>query len=144
MIQIQLAKIREAGERGVAIHYIEGNHDFLLAKALAGIPGLQLHDSSVSLTLERPRYWIRLGAGRLRARGLQRARTSQPERRTSSVASRTLEPRLAGMRIGVVVPMAVSDGPGPRPLESSPGRYSRWRTPLRGSHAKKPLRRSPA
>src|SRR5215204_4748578 len=43
------------------------------------------------------------------------ARTSQPQRRASSGARRLPEARVGGMRIGVVVPMAVSDGPGQMP-----------------------------
>lgn len=49
--------LRLAGTRGVALHYIEGNHDFQLASAFAPIPGVTLHESAVSLKLGEKRFY---------------------------------------------------------------------------------------
>src|SRR4051812_19466072 len=47
-----------AGQRGVEVHYIEGNHDFLLRRAYAGIPGLRIHVREVSLELSGRRFFF--------------------------------------------------------------------------------------
>lgn len=50
-----------AGKRGVEIHYIEGNHDFLIRRAFEGIPGLQIHAHDVSLELGGRRFFFAHG-----------------------------------------------------------------------------------
>jgi UDP-2,3-diacylglucosamine hydrolase len=66
--QVFLEKYREffseleaAGRRGARIHYIEGNHDFLLKGAFARIPGLQLHSSDFELELDGRRFFFSHG-----------------------------------------------------------------------------------
>jgi UDP-2,3-diacylglucosamine hydrolase len=44
-----LSALGEAGRRGVRIHYIEGNHDFLIERAFQGLPGLEVHPHDVSV-----------------------------------------------------------------------------------------------
>jgi UDP-2,3-diacylglucosamine hydrolase len=55
------AAVREACGRGVRIHYIEGNHDFLLRKAFRGIPGFVLHDRDFEIELEGHRFFFAHG-----------------------------------------------------------------------------------
>lgn len=56
-----LAEARRAGERGVKIHYIEGNHDFLMKRALGNIPGLHLHKHDFALDLDGKRFFFAHG-----------------------------------------------------------------------------------
>lgn len=56
-----LAALREAGSRGVRIHYIEGNHDFLIRKAFDGIEGLTLHSDQFSLETGGKRFFFAHG-----------------------------------------------------------------------------------
>ncbi|MCC7441341.1 MAG: UDP-2,3-diacylglucosamine diphosphatase [Bdellovibrionales bacterium] len=56
-----LSGLRNAGERGVVLHYIEGNHDFHLRGALTAIPGLTLHDAEVPLELGGRRFYVAHG-----------------------------------------------------------------------------------
>src|SRR5687768_5859798 len=37
-----------AGKRGVKLHYIEGNHDFLIRRTFRGIPQLAVHSLDAS------------------------------------------------------------------------------------------------
>lgn len=53
--------LKEAGQRGVEIHYIEGNHDFLIRRAFSGIPGLHVHTHDVSLELDGRRFFFAHG-----------------------------------------------------------------------------------
>jgi UDP-2,3-diacylglucosamine hydrolase len=53
--------LESAGKRGVRMHYIEGNHDFLIRRAFAGIPGLEIHPHDVSLELEGRRFFFAHG-----------------------------------------------------------------------------------
>ena len=53
-----LAALREAAARGVELHYIEGNHDFLLERAFGGIPGLTLHGHEVVVERGGRRFLI--------------------------------------------------------------------------------------
>lgn len=50
--------LSEAERRGVKIHYIEGNHDFLLERAFDLIPSLQVHPQEVSLELGGRKFLI--------------------------------------------------------------------------------------
>lgn len=56
-----LRELAAAGERGVAIHYIEGNHDFLLRRAFARIPGLALHPQDFEVTVATKRFFFSHG-----------------------------------------------------------------------------------
>src|SRR4051812_11842373 len=38
-----LQELTSAGRRGVELHYIEGNHDFLIRRAFSKIPGMKIH-----------------------------------------------------------------------------------------------------
>jgi UDP-2,3-diacylglucosamine hydrolase len=53
-----LAALREAGERGVRVHYVEGNHDFLLARALAGLPSVEVHASECAFEHHGKRFYV--------------------------------------------------------------------------------------
>lgn len=52
---------QEAGERGVALHYIEGNHDFLVRRAFKDIAGMTIHSEQVSVTLDGKRFYVSHG-----------------------------------------------------------------------------------
>jgi UDP-2,3-diacylglucosamine hydrolase len=56
-----LSELVRAGERGVATHYIEGNHDFLMKRALGSIPGLHLHKHDFALELGGKRFFFAHG-----------------------------------------------------------------------------------
>ncbi len=53
--------LKEAGARGVNLHYIEGNHDFLLRKAFAEIPRFHLYPHEVKLELAGKRFFVAHG-----------------------------------------------------------------------------------
>lgn len=53
--------LKAAGERGARMHYIEGNHDFLIQRAYRAIPGVTIHGSEVSLELSGRRFLITHG-----------------------------------------------------------------------------------
>src|SRR5579885_2704936 len=53
--------LESAGRRGVEIHYIEGNHDFLIRRAFEGIPGLHVHAHDVSLELGGRKFFFAHG-----------------------------------------------------------------------------------
>ncbi len=53
-----LSALREAGDRGIRLHYIEGNHDFLLQRAFAGVPGLELHPHEVKIEQSGHRFLV--------------------------------------------------------------------------------------
>lgn len=53
--------LKQAGSRGVAIHYIEGNHDFQIRGAFREIPGFALHSRDLALELEGKRFFIAHG-----------------------------------------------------------------------------------
>ncbi len=54
-------ELRRAGERGVEIHYIEGNHDFLLRRAFEGIPRLSLHTHDFAIEMGEKRFFFAHG-----------------------------------------------------------------------------------
>ena len=56
-----LSALRGAGERGVALHYIEGNHDFLLAKALGPARGVHHHAEDVAFEIAGRRFFVAHG-----------------------------------------------------------------------------------
>lgn len=45
-------------QRGVKLHYIEGNHDFLLNRAFRVTPGLRLHADDFFIELESKRFFF--------------------------------------------------------------------------------------
>ncbi|MCM2276840.1 MAG: UDP-2,3-diacylglucosamine diphosphatase [Oligoflexia bacterium] len=53
--------LAKAGGRGVRIHYIEGNHDFLLREAFGELPGVSVHSDHVALELGGKRFLIQHG-----------------------------------------------------------------------------------
>ncbi len=53
--------LREAGQRGVHVHYIEGNHDFLIRKTFQKIPGLWVHSSDVQIETGGRRFFVSHG-----------------------------------------------------------------------------------
>lgn len=53
--------LREAGDRGVRLHYIEGNHDFLIRRAFAKIPGLRVYPHEVKLEIGGKRIFVAHG-----------------------------------------------------------------------------------
>lgn len=54
-------ELRRAGERGVRLHYIEGNHDFLIGRAFRGIPGCHVHAHHVVIELGGKRFFVAHG-----------------------------------------------------------------------------------
>lgn len=50
-----------AGDRGVQIHYIEGNHDFLMRGAFKMIPAVLLHSKDLSLQFGNQRIFVAHG-----------------------------------------------------------------------------------
>ena len=56
-----LKSIDQAIQRGAAIHYIEGNHDFLLKRAFARISGFHIHPNEVSFAMGGKRFFIAHG-----------------------------------------------------------------------------------
>ncbi|MGZ3709745.1 MAG: UDP-2,3-diacylglucosamine diphosphatase, partial [Bdellovibrionota bacterium] len=53
--------LRDAGVRGVKMHYIEGNHDFQIRRAFYGIPGLTIHSHDVKLEIGGKRFFVAHG-----------------------------------------------------------------------------------
>jgi UDP-2,3-diacylglucosamine hydrolase len=66
-------ELRRAGERGVDLHYIEGNHDFLLRRAFEGIPRFKLHTRDFTLEMGEKRFFLAHGDLANRADYLYRA-----------------------------------------------------------------------
>jgi len=56
-----LSALDFAGRRGVVLHYVEGNHDFLIRRAFAGIPSLKVHDHDVSVEISGKRFFFAHG-----------------------------------------------------------------------------------
>ncbi|MEK6577787.1 MAG: metallophosphoesterase [Bdellovibrionota bacterium] len=56
-----ISELSEASLRGAVIHYIEGNHDFLLQKVFNAIPKMKVHSSSVSVVLNGKRFFFSHG-----------------------------------------------------------------------------------
>lgn len=53
--------MQAAGRRGVVLHYIEGNHDFHLQSAFAGIPGLSIHAEETSFEIAGKKFLVAHG-----------------------------------------------------------------------------------
>lgn len=56
-----LQAIRGAGERGVTVHYLEGNHDFHLASAFAHTPSFHFHTDDFSFNADGKRFYVSHG-----------------------------------------------------------------------------------
>src|SRR4051812_30793408 len=56
-----LDALRETGARGVQLHYLQGNHDFLLERAFGKVPGLKVHSSDVELELGARKFFVSHG-----------------------------------------------------------------------------------
>lgn len=50
--------LRELSQKSAQMHYIEGNHDFLIRDAFAGITGLQVHSKELDLELGEKRFLV--------------------------------------------------------------------------------------
>ncbi len=53
--------LSEAASRGVQCHYVEGNHDFLLHKALGRLPGVSIHSHDVTLEIGGKKFYFAHG-----------------------------------------------------------------------------------
>jgi len=56
-----LAALRRLADRGVEIHYIEGNHDFCLGTAFAARYGVRIYPDGTAFTLGGQRVWVEHG-----------------------------------------------------------------------------------
>src|SRR4051794_34426297 len=56
-----VSALTDAGARGVKVHYIEGNHDFLIRGAFGKIEGVRVHTDDVSIDLGGKRFFISHG-----------------------------------------------------------------------------------
>lgn len=56
-----LAAIKKASERGVEIHYLEGNHDFHLAGTFAGLSRFHFHADEFSLRFGKKQFYFSHG-----------------------------------------------------------------------------------
>lgn len=56
-----LAELRASGSRGVKIHYIEGNHDFMMRRVFKGVPGMRVHAHDVSIEIEDRKFFFAHG-----------------------------------------------------------------------------------
>jgi len=53
--------VEKAGARGAIIHYIEGNHDFLIKKTFQGAQGVYVHTDSVKIETEGKKFYFAHG-----------------------------------------------------------------------------------
>ena len=53
--------VRNAGARGAIVHYIEGNHDFLIKKAFQGTMRVYTHPNNVNLETEGKKFYFAHG-----------------------------------------------------------------------------------
>jgi UDP-2,3-diacylglucosamine hydrolase len=56
-----LQTLQEAVKRGITLHYIEGNHDFLIDRAFRTVPGLNLHGHHVELAVAGKKFFVAHG-----------------------------------------------------------------------------------
>jgi UDP-2,3-diacylglucosamine hydrolase len=54
-------EIHAADARGVCVHYIEGNHDFLMRTAFKGTPGVKIHDHELVIQDSGQKFFIAHG-----------------------------------------------------------------------------------
>ena len=60
-INARSAGVSNACAAGAEVHYIEGNHDFLLTRVLAGIPRARVHSREFAVELDGKRFYIAHG-----------------------------------------------------------------------------------
>ena len=53
------------GQKGIQVHYIEGNHDFLMKHVFRQTPGVTVHPHSVSVEVEGKKFFIAHGDTRI-------------------------------------------------------------------------------
>jgi UDP-2,3-diacylglucosamine hydrolase len=58
-----LAILKRLRESGVALHYLNGNHDFYLGRFLAEELGIETHDGPLVLAAQGRRIWLHHGDG---------------------------------------------------------------------------------
>jgi UDP-2,3-diacylglucosamine hydrolase len=56
-----ISALKQASSKGVRVHYIEGNHDFLLKSVFAGCTGIQVHSEAVEIELENKKFFLAHG-----------------------------------------------------------------------------------
>jgi len=56
-----LTALREITNRGVTLHYVEGNHDFCLGRRFTARYGAQVHPEGTELVLGGQRVWVEHG-----------------------------------------------------------------------------------
>jgi UDP-2,3-diacylglucosamine hydrolase len=56
-----LEAVKDAGNRGVALHYIEGNHDFLIDRAFQNVPEINIHPKEVTVEIQGNRFYFAHG-----------------------------------------------------------------------------------
>ena len=56
-----LGALSHAGKKGVRMHYIEGNHDFLIQRAFRGVTGMTIHPDSVSVEIQNKKFFFAHG-----------------------------------------------------------------------------------
>src|SRR5688572_14037481 len=54
-------EMAKAAGRGVVIHYIEGNHDFLMRQVFEGVSGVMIHPCEVSVELQGKHFYFAHG-----------------------------------------------------------------------------------
>ena len=59
--QLFFQALESASRSGAQIHYIEGNHDFQIQRALSKIKGISTHDAEVRLDLLGKKFFISHG-----------------------------------------------------------------------------------
>lgn len=57
------AKLKELADSGVAIHYLAGNHDFILGPALSDGIGMQVYQDAVEIEIAGKRFYCVHGDG---------------------------------------------------------------------------------
>ncbi|RMF77837.1 MAG: UDP-2,3-diacylglucosamine diphosphatase [Nitrospirae bacterium] len=96
-----LAALRQLHERGVVVHYVEGNHDFHLTPRFTARYGARVHPDGVALTLGGARVWVEHGD------------TANPEERLQHWIRRAFRSRTASW---------IAEAVGPVRLQ----RFGRW------------------
>ncbi|MEO5968644.1 MAG: UDP-2,3-diacylglucosamine diphosphatase [Bdellovibrionia bacterium] len=53
--------VKNVGNRGTIVHYIEGNHDFLIKKTFHGAKGIYIHSDNVNIEIEGKKFYFAHG-----------------------------------------------------------------------------------
>jgi len=56
-----LETMADAGQRGIQIHYIEGNHDFLFQKLFQNMAGVTVHNRDLKVEIEGKKFFLAHG-----------------------------------------------------------------------------------